>query len=150
MLTALRKEMLKPQNLTKLPDIIEALSQVITTDFPPDKIDQLLALSDIVEEEPSRSWIFKTPQWATHLPWHKAGGRPVTFPRMDKIAELSIGKSSATRAYGMAGRSRIAAGIRRTPVEPLVLGSSGFSPEGRLPVRSAPIRNDAGRHRRAR
>ena len=33
-LTALRKEMLKPQNLTKLPDIIEALSQVITTDFP--------------------------------------------------------------------------------------------------------------------
>ena len=89
-LTALRKEMLKPQNLTKLPDIIEALSQVITTDFPLDKIDQLLALSDIVEEEPSRSWIFKTPQWATHLPGHKAGGRPVTFPRMDKIAELSI------------------------------------------------------------
>ena len=89
-LTALRKEMLKPQNLAKLPDIIEALSLVITTDFPPDQIDQLLALSDTVEEEPSRSWIFKSPQWAKHLPGNKTGGRPLTYPLMDKIAALSI------------------------------------------------------------
>ncbi len=89
-LTALRKEMLKPQNLAKLPDILEALSQVITTDFPPDQIDQLLALSDTVEEEPSKSYIFKSPQWAKHLPGNKTGGRPLTYPLMDKIAELSI------------------------------------------------------------
>ncbi len=89
-LTALRKEMLKPENIAKLPDIVEALSLVITTDFPPDQIDQLLALSDIVEEEPSQSWIFKTPQWATHLPGNKTGGRPLTYPRMDRIAALSI------------------------------------------------------------
>ena len=89
-LTALRKEMLKPQNLAKLPDIVEALSQVITTDFPPDQIDQLLALSDTVEEEPSQTWIFKSPEWAKHLPGNKTGGRPLTYPLMDKIAALSI------------------------------------------------------------
>ena len=89
-LTALRKEMLKPQNLTKLPDIIEALSQVITTDFPPDQIDQLLALSDTVEDEPSDSWIFKSPEWAKHLTGGQTGGRPVTYLKMDKIAALSI------------------------------------------------------------
>jgi LCP family protein required for cell wall assembly len=89
-LTALRKEMLKPANLAKLPDIVEALSQVITTDFPPERIDQLLALADTVEEEPSRSWIFKNPQWAKHLPGHKTGGRPLTYPLMDRIAALSI------------------------------------------------------------
>jgi hypothetical protein len=82
--------MLKPANLAKLPDIVEALSQVITTDFPPDRIDQLLALADTVEEEPSRSWIFKNPQWAKHLPGHKTGGRPLTYPLMDRIAALSI------------------------------------------------------------
>jgi hypothetical protein len=43
-----------------------------------------------VEAEPSRSWIFKFPEWATHLRRIHTCGRSVIFPRMDKIAALSI------------------------------------------------------------
>ncbi len=89
-LSALRKEFVKPENIARLPDLVEALSQVISTDFPPDRIDQLLQLADQVEAEPSGSWIFKYPQWATHLKRIHTGGRSVIFLRMDKIAALSI------------------------------------------------------------
>jgi LCP family protein required for cell wall assembly len=90
-LAALRNELLKPENVTRLPDIVEALSQVINTDFPPEQVDQLVQLADQVEAEPSRSWIFKYPEWATLVAGrHTATGRSVTYFRMDKIAALSI------------------------------------------------------------
>ena len=64
-LAALRKEMLKPENLPRLPDIVEALSHVINTDFPPDQIDRAARrLPRQVEDEPSQSWVFKDPEWA--------------------------------------------------------------------------------------
>lgn len=89
-LASLRREMLKPQNLAKMPDIVEALATVINTNFPPDRIDQLLALADTVEEEPSRSWVFKNPEWAEFLTRAETGGRQVLTPRIDALAELSI------------------------------------------------------------
>jgi LCP family protein required for cell wall assembly len=91
MLAGLRREMLKPQNLARMPDVVEALSQVINTNFPPERIDQLLALAETVEEEPSRSWVFKNPDWAELLRRRDTGlKRTILTPRMDKIGELSI------------------------------------------------------------
>lgn len=89
-LSALRKEILKPENLAKLPDIVEAMSQVISTSFPPDQIDQLVALADQVQSEVSQSWIFGYPEWATHLRQKETCGRSVQFLRLDKIAALSV------------------------------------------------------------
>lgn len=89
-LAGLRREFLKPQNVTKLPEIVEALSEVINTDFPPGQIDQLVQLAEEVEAEPSQSWIFKNPEWAIHLPARETNGRSVIFLKMDKIAQLSI------------------------------------------------------------
>lgn len=89
-LAALRREFLKPQNLARLPEIVEAMSLLLNTDFPPGQIDQLLQLADQVEDEPSQSWIFKYPQWADHLRRIETGGRSVIFLRMDRIAALSI------------------------------------------------------------
>ena len=89
-LAALRRELLKPQNIARLPDVVEALSQVINTDFPPEQIDQLVQLADTVEAEPSRSWVFKYPQWAVYLARSYTHTRSVTYFRMDKIAALSI------------------------------------------------------------
>jgi LCP family protein required for cell wall assembly len=89
-LSALRKEILKPENLANLPAIVEAMSQVINTDFPPDQIDQLVALADQVQSEVSQSWIFGYPEWATHLRARETCGRSVQFLRLDKIAALSI------------------------------------------------------------
>jgi len=74
-----------------MPEVIEALSQVISTNFPPERIDQLLALAETVEEEPSRSWVFKNPDWAELLRRRDTGlKRAILTPRIDKIGELSI------------------------------------------------------------
>lgn len=89
-LSALRKELLKPQNLAKLPDIVEAMSLVLSTDFPLGQIDQLVQLVDEVDSEVGRSWIFGYPQWAENQRRKVTGVRSAIVLRMDRIATLSI------------------------------------------------------------
>ncbi len=90
-LAALRREMLKPQNLPRAPEIAEALAEVINTNFPPNQIDQLLELAKHVEEEPSGTWVLKPPLYADILTRAESGGsRSVMVPLMDNIRELSI------------------------------------------------------------
>lgn len=89
MLAALRRELMKPARLADLPQVVAALSEVLTTDFPPAEVDSLLALADAVEAEPSGSWVFGYPTWAHHPPARETRGRSVMFLRIDKVAELS-------------------------------------------------------------
>jgi hypothetical protein len=88
-LSALRREMTKPQNLPRVPDIAEALAQVISTNYPPNQIDQLLALAEQVDDEPSQQWILKNPDWAEIQRRAETGRRTAIVPRMDRLAELS-------------------------------------------------------------
>jgi len=89
-LGALRKELLKPQNLARLPDIVEAMSLLLSTDFPLGQIDQLVQLVDEVDSEVGRSWVFGYPQWAENQRRTVTGVRSAIVPRMDRIATLSI------------------------------------------------------------
>ena len=89
-LAALRQEMMKPENLARLPEIIEALSTVINTDFPPGQIEQLLLLADQLEAEPSRSWVFGYPNWATLYSRAQTGTYPMQVLRIRDIAALSV------------------------------------------------------------
>lgn len=90
LLTALRKEILKPENLARLPDLIEAMSSVVNTNFPPDQFGQLIDLANQVDDEPTDSWVFKDPQWADFMTRRETGGRQVLTPRIDRIAGLSV------------------------------------------------------------
>ena len=90
MLVALRKEMTRPEHLLNLPSIVEAISQVLSTDFPPSEIEELVSIADRVADEPTGSWVFRYPDWAVHLYASQTGGRSVQFLRLDKIAQLSI------------------------------------------------------------
>lgn len=89
-LAALRQEMVKPENLARLPEIIEALSKVINTDFPPSQIDQLLILADQLEAETSRSWVFGYPNWATLYSRTETGTYPMQVLRIRDVATLSV------------------------------------------------------------
>lgn len=89
-LAALKKEMLKPENLPRVADIAEALADVINTNYPPNRISELLELAQAVEDEPSQSWVFKNPDWATLIRPSESGlRRPVIIPNLDAIGELS-------------------------------------------------------------
>ena len=89
-LAALRREMLKPQNLPRAPEIAEALAEVINTNFPISQFDQLLELAKTVEDEPSGSWVLKPPLYARYLPRSETGGRSVMYPLVDALEALSI------------------------------------------------------------
>jgi LCP family protein required for cell wall assembly len=89
-LTALRAEILKPQNLARLPDIVQALSGVINTNFPPNQVDQLIGLANQVSATPTAQYVFGFPEWAQHLPRIDTNGRSVQFLKLDKLAALSL------------------------------------------------------------
>jgi len=89
LLTAIRKAVMEPQNLARLPDIVAALSGVVHTNFPPDQIDQLLSLANQLESAPTAEYVFSSPEWAQHLPRGLTNGRSVEFLRLDKVAALS-------------------------------------------------------------
>lgn len=89
LLTALRVEILKPQNLARLPDIVSALAGVISTNFPPGQIDLLVTLANQVQAQPTAQYVFQFPEWATHLPAGDTNGRAVQFLKLDRIGALS-------------------------------------------------------------
>ncbi|MGZ8771274.1 MAG: LCP family glycopolymer transferase [Aeromicrobium sp.] len=89
-LAALKKEMLKPENLPRIPDIAEALAEVMNTNYPPSKIGELLELAQAVQDDPSETWVFRNPDWATLLrPGDTGLRRPVIVPNLDAIGALS-------------------------------------------------------------
>ncbi|HWH36482.1 MAG TPA: LCP family protein [Candidatus Limnocylindrales bacterium] len=89
-LTALRREMTKPEKLANLPAIMDAIGQVLRTDFPRERISELLKLSEQVNDEPTNGYVFRSPEWATFHPRSETGGRTVTTLRIDKLRELSL------------------------------------------------------------
>jgi len=89
LLTAVRQSVVQPANLARLPDIINAMTDVVHTDFPPDQIDQLLSLANQVDQTPTGQFVFDFPDWAQHLPRTETNGRSVQFLKMDRVSTLS-------------------------------------------------------------
>jgi LCP family protein required for cell wall assembly len=98
-LTALRQEMLKPEQLANLPSIVDAISGVLRTNYPREQIDHLLTLANQVDESPTNTWVFKFPEWAHHPPRSETNGRSLMFLKMDRIEALSIELFGAKSLY---------------------------------------------------
>ncbi|CAN5606999.1 hypothetical protein BH23CHL7_BH23CHL7_12530 [soil metagenome] len=89
-LAALRKEMTRPEKLANLPGVIDSVSEVLRTDFPRDRLADLISLSEQVSDEPTASYVFRQPTWASFTPRSVTGHRSLTTLRVDKLRELSI------------------------------------------------------------
>jgi LCP family protein required for cell wall assembly len=89
-LAALRREMLRPAKLPSLPAVVDAVADVVRTNFPRDQLGELLALAERVEDQPTNSWVFKFPEWAHHPPRTETNGRSLMFLRLDLIEQLSL------------------------------------------------------------
>ncbi|HEY7599507.1 MAG TPA: LCP family protein [Candidatus Limnocylindrales bacterium] len=89
-LTALRREMMRPEKLASLPGIVDAIAGVLRTNFPREQIDDLMTLAEQVDDQPTNTWVFKFPEWSHHPPRSETNGRSLMFLRMDLIEELSI------------------------------------------------------------
>ena len=90
LLSALRSQILLPQNLTRLPDIVSTVGALVHTNFPSDSIDQLLALAGKVQDDPAGQYVFQPPFWATHPPIDQTNGRSIQILNLNAVAALSI------------------------------------------------------------
>ncbi len=90
LLVALKKEILRPENLARLPDLVQALSSVIKTNFPPDQLSSLIDLADSIQEDPNQTWVFRNPEWANLATEAQTGGRPVMTLKLDRVGALSV------------------------------------------------------------
>jgi LCP family protein required for cell wall assembly len=88
LISAIRQEVLQPQNLAQLPDIVSAMGDIVHTNFPPDQINQLLSLQNQIDNNPTQ-YVFSFPDWAQHLPRTQTNGRSVEFLDIDKLSALS-------------------------------------------------------------
>jgi LCP family protein required for cell wall assembly len=88
-LSALRREMTRPEKLANLPGIMDAISAVLRTDFPRDRLAELIALAEQVDEDATESYVFRKPYWAKFTPRTETT-RSVTALRIDRLRELSI------------------------------------------------------------
>lgn len=89
-LSAVRVALLKPQNIARLPEIVNTVGGLVHTNFPPDQIEQLLALAGSVQDDPTGQYVFNPPVWANSPPLNQTNGRSVQFLNLDAIAALSI------------------------------------------------------------
>lgn len=88
-LAALRRELLRPERLVDLPEVLDAVAEVISTDLPPGQMEQLLELSELVSREPTQTWVFQNPDWAVHPPLAETNGRWILRLRTERLKELS-------------------------------------------------------------
>jgi cell envelope-related function transcriptional attenuator common domain len=90
LLGAIRSAILAPGNLARLPEIVATVGGIVHTNFPPDRIDQLLALANQVQDDPAGQYVFQPPLWAEHPPITETNGRSVQILKLDAVAALSI------------------------------------------------------------
>ena len=103
LLGALRRAVLTPQNLARLPDIVSTAGELVHTNFPTENIEQLLALADKLQDDKPGQYVFQPPLWAGHPPRTETNGRSVQFLKLDAIAALSrevFGDASLYEAGG--------------------------------------------------
>jgi len=89
LLLALRDELLHPAMITKLPSILDAASRTVRTNFPSERLEEMVALADDVREEDIRRFVLGPP-YSYHPPTRSTGGTYILRLYMDKLAALSV------------------------------------------------------------
>jgi len=96
-LLALRSRLTDPALLPQLPSIITAASQTVRTNFPQDRVNEMLDIGKAVQNDDSVKRYVLGPPYAKNPPKGTPGGYQLILD-MDRLAKLSIklfGKDSA-------------------------------------------------------
>lgn len=103
LLVALRARLTDPAILPSLPAIIDAGSRTVRTNFPQDRLEEMLEIAQAVQGEEAISRVVLGPPYARNPPAGTPGGYQLVLD-MDRLAELSI------ELFGEDSRYFVAAG----------------------------------------
>ncbi len=101
-LAALRKKLTDPAVLLKLPQLIDAAASMIRTNFPSDRVDDMLGLAREIKDQDIDK-IVLGPPYVYHPPTSSTGGIWTSRLVMDRLAALSIQLFGNDSRYASSG-----------------------------------------------
>ena len=104
-LLALRKRIVDPAMLPKMPELIQAAGDTIRTNFPADRISEMLDIAQAADDADVERYVLGPTRFATNPPLSEAGGQYILVPKMDAIRALSIQLFGADSDYYSAAAS---------------------------------------------
>jgi LCP family protein required for cell wall assembly len=102
LLVALRARLTDPTLLPSLPSIIDAGSRVVRTNFPQDRLDEMLTVAQSIEGDEGITRIVLGPPYARNPPAGTPGGYQLVLD-MDRLAKLSLELFGADSRYAATG-----------------------------------------------
>lgn len=97
-LAALRKKMVTPAAIARLPDLIKALGSSVRTNYPVSDVSRLLTIAGKVTDDTTFKKVLGPP-YAVHPPTNTTGGVYTLILDMDRIAKLSVDLFGADSRY---------------------------------------------------
>lgn len=89
-LLALREQLTKPENLPKIPDLLDAAGDTIRTNFPSERVGEMIDLAQRVDTSSVRQVVLGPRKYADVPPPSETGGIYELRLKMDALAAFSI------------------------------------------------------------
>ena len=90
LLLALRKKLTDPSMLPHLPGVLNVAGDTIRTNFPPDRIDEMLTLASAVDDKTVQRVVLRPPIYSIHPPTNSTGGTYILRLHLDAVRQLSV------------------------------------------------------------
>lgn len=90
LLLALRQKVTEPSMLTKLPELLDVVAQTIRTNYPSDRIDDLMTLMREVGDTNIERVVLQPPTYSFHPPSSETGGTYTLRIRLAAVRALSV------------------------------------------------------------
>ncbi len=117
-LLALRKRVVDPTILPRLPELISVAGDTLRSNFPTDRLSEFLKIAQAADDSSVRQIVLGPRRYATNPPLSQTGGQYILVPNMDAIAAISV------ELFGADSRYATAAGPAASP-SPSVPGATG-------------------------
>jgi LCP family protein required for cell wall assembly len=89
LLLALRDRLTDPAMLPRLPELVQIAGDTIRTNFPADRVAEMLQLAGQVDRAAVTQVVLSPPAYTIHPPTDETGGTYILRLQMDAIARLS-------------------------------------------------------------
>jgi LCP family protein required for cell wall assembly len=90
LLVALRGKLTDPANIGMLPAVLQAAGESIRTNFPAERLDEMIALAEEIGLGSVERVVLQPPTYSIHPPTNTTGGSYILRLHMDAVRALSV------------------------------------------------------------
>lgn len=90
LLLALRKKLTDPAMLPRLPAVLDVAGDTIRTNFPSERIDEMLELAQGIDEAKIQRFVLQPPVFSKHPPTNTTGGTYILRLNLNAVRALSV------------------------------------------------------------